>query len=675
MAREHLIYDILAGRNTLSDKLKGATKEAGVLKGALSTAIGVVGGLAVTKDFDLFISGVRGSISSMREFIDAASIQEDAVNKLNTSLALTGGFSQEASADIQAFASALQSTTGIGDETTLQLTALARNFTSTTDEAIELTKAAVDLSAATGLSLEGSVKNLGKTFAGLTGELGESVPALRALTAEQLRAGEGVKLIADRFGGAAQANAKTFGGQLQILKADLGDLGETFGQVFTESGAFRGLLQGIGPLLLQFKQFVIDNKGALIDFVNGGVRFFVDSISFLASGIAEFGSYLQFQVNLITISFNAVTLAARAMALGIIEPLALAAEAINAIAGTEFSGLQEASNTLKEGISKDFKDMGEATQQFGLQDAAFKFEEFSSGVLTNLKNTVDQSKSLYAEDKDAFIQSLNDKIAAENEKNNQRLTNEQLLVESRKEFEAQRREDELLAKELEAEENFQFLSDNLGREQALREVQAAKELQDQGKVDAAKKKLAEARLKAEKESIFTVQKFDELSNKQRLANLQSTLGSIGTLTASSNKTLFGIAKAAAVSTATIDGIAGVQKALASAPPPFNFVLAALVGTATAVNVAKIASQQPPAFQDGGIVPGAAGIPRIGDNVLAAVNPGELILNEAQQDRIASRLGGDGLIERLLSQPIIVQIDGREIARTVRDQQLNGFALA
>ena len=45
---------------------------------------------------------------------------------------------------------------------------------------------------------------------------------------------------------------------------------------------------------------------------------------------------------------------------------------------------------------------------------------------------------------------------------------------------------------------------------------------------------------------------------------------------------------------TIDGVVAVQKALASAPPPFNFILAGIVGAAAAVNVAKIAG-----FERGG----------------------------------------------------------------------------
>jgi hypothetical protein len=76
--------------------------------------------------------------------------------------------------------------------------------------------------------------------------------------------------------------------------------------------------------------------------------------------------------------------------------------------------------------------------------------------------------------------------------------------------------------------------------------------------------------------------------KQQFSNLQSSLNTIATLQDSSSQELVAIGKAAAITTATIDGYAAVQKALASAPPPFNFAIAAVVGIAAAANVAKIA---------------------------------------------------------------------------------------
>jgi len=60
---------------------------------------------------------------------------------------------------------------------------------------------------------------------------------------------------------------------------------------------------------------------------------------------------------------------------------------------------------------------------------------------------------------------------------------------------------------------------------------------------------------------------------------------------------FKIAKAAGIVQATINGALAVSKALSEVPYPANFAVAALTGAAVAVEVATIASQQPPSFED------------------------------------------------------------------------------
>ena len=75
----------------------------------------------------------------------------------------------------------------------------------------------------------------------------------------------------------------------------------------------------------------------------------------------------------------------------------------------------------------------------------------------------------------------------------------------------------------------------------------------------------------------------------RAANYKSTVDTISTLATSGNKTLAAIGKAAALSSAYIDTYAAANKALASAPPPINYALAAAVVAAGIANVAKIAS--------------------------------------------------------------------------------------
>lgn len=86
-------------------------------------------------------------------------------------------------------------------------------------------------------------------------------------------------------------------------------------------------------------------------------------------------------------------------------------------------------------------------------------------------------------------------------------------------------------------------------------------------------------------------------NEARYSAASATFGNLAVLSQSTNSRLAAIGKASAVTQATIDGVLAVQKALASAPPPWNYALAASVGVATAANVAKISGL--PGFAFGG----------------------------------------------------------------------------
>jgi hypothetical protein len=76
---------------------------------------------------------------------------------------------------------------------------------------------------------------------------------------------------------------------------------------------------------------------------------------------------------------------------------------------------------------------------------------------------------------------------------------------------------------------------------------------------------------------------------------------ISTLASSENSELAAIGKAAAITSATISTYEAANKALASAPPPFSFLLAAATITAGLANVATIAGVK---LAKGGYVPGS-----------------------------------------------------------------------
>ena len=220
------------------------------------------------------------------------------------------------------------------------------------------------------------------------------------------------------------------------------------------------------------------------------------------------------------------------------------------------------------------------------------------------------------------------------------------LQAAENELQLEEKEEAALGKELAADAEFQFLSANLGKENTLRELNRIKDIKGEDKRQAALKKLKEKARKQEQASIFSFQKFENLTNQQKIAGQKATLQAISTLSQSSNSALFAIGKASSLTLAGINVAEGVTKALAAFPPPFNFAAATAVGVAGAINISKIASAKPPSagsFQAGGIVNGAS---QTGDQLTANVNGGEAIFNRRQQQNLfnavdTGSLGGGG----------------------------------
>jgi len=163
-------------------------------------------------------------------------------------------------------------------------------------------------------------------------------------------------------------------------------------------------------------------------------------------------------------------------------------------------------------------------------------------------------------------------------------------------------------------------------------------------------------------------------NKERAINFKSTLGTIGTLTSSSNQELFTIGKAAALATAYIDGKAAILKALSSAPWPFNLALAAGAAAAVGVQIASIASASPPKMADGGMITG--GLTGT-DSVPAMLMPGELVVPTRNFEEVVGAVGGgrDAEIFGGESQMgIVIGFDSDEAGQVLTAQQIEDQAL-
>lgn len=221
------------------------------------------------------LSGLNGAISKMgkavgvasaaffgaKGLIDAFSVQEIAEKKLKSALGRT-------SQSLLDQASALQKLSLVGDEQIIVQQAFLASLKFTEDQIKTIIPVALDLSAATGISLDSSVRNLAKTFSGLQGELGELIPQLRELTSEQLQQGEAVKIVSQLMRGQAKEQSETMTGSIQQAKMAVSDLAEELGSVLAPAItlAASSMANFIGGV--EGQDFISDmSKESLLEFI------------------------------------------------------------------------------------------------------------------------------------------------------------------------------------------------------------------------------------------------------------------------------------------------------------------------------------------------------------------------------------------------------------------------
>nr|WP_162992765.1 hypothetical protein [Alistipes megaguti] len=206
----------------------------------------------------------------------------------------------------------LQSRSLFGDEEIIGQQAFLASLGLTEQQINDTIEAAAQLSSATGMTLDSAVKNLAKTYGGLSGELGESIPKLKELTVEQMKNGEAVKYVLDNFKGYAETAAKTGTGPLEQLGMAIGDLAEEFGKVLmpmVQAAAnvlkeFAAWLQGLPPTV-KTTIVVVGGLAAAVGPLSIGLGSILKMLPAIKAGFAA----LTGPIGLITLVIGAATAA------------------------------------------------------------------------------------------------------------------------------------------------------------------------------------------------------------------------------------------------------------------------------------------------------------------------------------------------------------------------------
>lgn len=201
-------------------------------------------------------AGALGAVFTAKS-IQLAIAQGESVDKLNSSLKIAGDFSRAASQDIQNYAEQMQRSTKFSSEEILNQVSLAKTYGATNQQAKDITKTAIGLSKALGLNLDTATKTLSQTLNGYTTNLSKAIPELADFTSRQLKAGEGLKFLSDKFSNSTPIVNFSFA--MTQASNSIGGFMTEFGKIRVNSPAIIATITQVSVLINsltdEFKEF------------------------------------------------------------------------------------------------------------------------------------------------------------------------------------------------------------------------------------------------------------------------------------------------------------------------------------------------------------------------------------------------------------------------------------
>lgn len=667
---------------TSFDKLgKSLTNVGNVFKGAFAAGIAL-------KGVDAAINGVRRLSQEFGTALVEAQKQEDAINRLNVALAASGRYSKETSKELQDFASALQKTSIFADDTITETSALIQSLGQLDKEGLKTaTKATLDLASALNIDLKAAALLVGKAAAGEISSFSRYGLIIQKGASATDTFANALDAINKKFGGAAASQVFTYSGAIAQATNSYGDFLEVIGQTITQNPVVISLINQTSIAFNKLEAFTKANQAAIVDFINSGLIAILNSVPTVISAFSSLAKAILISKQAIEgFLIFAVNVASglNTLALGVSKVSDALGLTTNDVEKTN-AAFKSIDITLKELNDSIIKDEERITALGTITETAINATTgFTTAIITNTASL---------NDRDAALKKQSDSV--------------KILTEQQKELQAE----VLKLKEVEAEATRNFEEEATNRynftqelilgEEAIkqeardREIEAVTALEEQRRamVEQAQREglisedIAQKKLTAiNKREADARQKYDAQTKKAQIANTRSSLSAIATLTSSSNKKLFALGKAAALSNAILDGAGAVLKAY-NTPFPLNVILPPLVIAATAAQLATIASAQPPAL--------ARGIDQVpsgfnNDTFAAFLSSGERVVpkntNKQLQSFLDNEQGGSFAvmneisllrqdIRALANRPVTVQIGSREVFFAVQDELRGGRSFA
>ncbi|MCR5219199.1 hypothetical protein [Treponema sp.] len=253
--------DAKKGINEIVSSINNLTKSVQRSSGVkLAQSINALGGA-----FKVVKGAVSAVASTIEDLSNAALVQQRAELTLSTAVKNNPYYDNSATERLKNYASQLQATSTIGDETLIPFMSQLVSYGRSEAEVMDIMQTAVNMAESGVMDLGSAVKALNVTLQGNAGELSSQIPALKNLSSEQLKAGEGVKLLKQQYAGAAEEISNSVGA-IQKMKNSWGDLKENIGRGINAllnplAKGFGYIVDGLNTAISGFKKSEIEVEG------------------------------------------------------------------------------------------------------------------------------------------------------------------------------------------------------------------------------------------------------------------------------------------------------------------------------------------------------------------------------------------------------------------------------
>lgn len=212
-----------------------------------------------TEKFGSGLKSLAGAISfgaviaGVDHLVDKFIEGEEASARLTLSLQNQGIYTSKLQDDYEKLAAKIQAKTGIDDDQIVAGQALLQSYVGQREISEELTKATVDLAAAKGIDLKTAFELVGKTIGTNTNALARNGIEVDANASKQEKIGQIVSQINSKWGDQAAILAKVDGGT-KITAASFSDLQERLG------GKFMPIVEMVNKVFQQLIKLFLNNE-------------------------------------------------------------------------------------------------------------------------------------------------------------------------------------------------------------------------------------------------------------------------------------------------------------------------------------------------------------------------------------------------------------------------------